>query len=145
VSEALAFIAAHPHVFLLAIRPDGYPTGYAMTARVHSGFVDFSTYGASAKVKNLARDGVAGLLAVSDEHALDALVLHAAGPVTALDGAKWIDAPEAPPSDDAGQFPPPVPARITEEVRQRHESGKRIVLRMSIETATFTAASAVGQ
>jgi hypothetical protein len=140
VAEALAFVAAHPHVFLLATRPDGYPTGYAMMARVRDGFVDFSTYGTSAKVKNLLRDGVAGLLAFSDERNLAASVLFATGPVTAMDGASWMETAHVPTSSGVERFTAHVPARITEEVRERHESGKRIVLRMSVERARFSSA-----
>jgi hypothetical protein len=142
VAEALVFVAAHPHVFLLARRPDGYPTGYAMMARVRDGFVDFSTYGSSAKVKNLLRGGMAGLLALSDEHNLAASVLFAEGPVTILEGASWTQTTDVPASSGAGQFAAHVPVRITEEVRERHESGKRIVLRMSVETARFSLAPA---
>jgi Pyridoxamine 5'-phosphate oxidase len=138
VAEALAFVAAHPHVFLLALRPDGYPTGYAMMARVRDGFVDFSTYGSSAKVKNLVRDGVAALVALSDEHNLAASMLYATGPITALPGASWTETTDVTASSDSGHFTAHVPARITEEVRERHQSGKRIVLRMSIETARFS-------
>src|SRR5262249_42244076 len=60
LDEALAFIAEHPHLYLLTRRADGYPTGYAMMSRVTRGTVSFSTYRASAKVQNLMREGVAG-------------------------------------------------------------------------------------
>jgi hypothetical protein len=55
VEDALAFIAAHPYLYLLIRRADGYPTGYAMMSRVTRGTVSFSAYRLRAKVKSLLR------------------------------------------------------------------------------------------
>jgi hypothetical protein len=137
VGDALAFIAENPHVYLLAHRPDGYPTGYAMMARVRDGFVEFSTYRASAKVGNLLRDGVAGVLALSEEN--DGLVLFAEGPVTVVEGSSWAD-PIAGSGNGAGPQSPSVPIEVTEKVRERHGSGKRMVLRVALERASFSLA-----
>ena len=138
VAEALAFVAEHPHVYLLARRSDGFPTGYAMTARARTreGCVDFSTYRASAKVKNLLRDGTAGIVA-SDEDPSGGRVLFAEGPLTLLDGAAWTtdeDQPEA----TGAKLGVDVPAEIVDKVGRRHQDGKRVVLRVRIERARFT-------
>jgi hypothetical protein len=139
VSEALEFLRRHPHVFLLARRPDGFPTGYAMMARVHDGAVDFSTYRASAKVQNLLRDGVAGIVAAAEEPG-DDRVLVAEGPVTLLDGSHW-DTGSGP--DDGREVARAlVPAEIAHKVQDRHDSGKRIVLRVTLESARFSTAPA---
>ena len=137
VADALAFLAEQAHVYLLGRRPDGYPTGYAMMGRVRDGGVEFSTYRASAKVRNLVRDGVASILAVS-EVAEDDRVLHAEGPVAVLDGTAWLDAArgEMPAGPSSG--PRAVPSEITDTVAARHASGKRCVLRVTIEQARFS-------
>ena len=133
VADALAFLAEQGHVYLLGRRPDGYPTGYAMMGRVRDGGVEFSTYRASAKVRNLARDGVASILAVS-EVAEDDRVLHAEGPVAVLDGTAWLDAARG----EMSAGPGAVPSEITDTVAARHASGKRCVLRVTIEQARFS-------
>ncbi|HEX5585750.1 MAG TPA: hypothetical protein VFZ17_00440 [Acidimicrobiia bacterium] len=135
IADALTFIGTHSHVYLLGRRPDGYPTGWAMTARARDDAVDFSTYRASAKVRHLAAAGVASVLAMSDDRA-DHCVLLAEGPLAVLDGAVWFDddAPVAARPDVHRQ----VPAEVVEKVASRHESGKRCVLRVTIERARFS-------
>ena len=135
VDDALEFIGAHSHVYLLGRRPDGYPTGWAMTARARDDAVDFSTYRASAKVRYLAATGVASVLAMSEGDA-DRRVLLAEGPVSVLDAAVWFDDGAAPESrSDASRT---VPSEVVDKVASRHESGKRCVLRVSIEQASFS-------
>ena len=137
VDEALAFIAEHPHCYLLARRVDGYPTGYAMMSRVTRGTVSFSTYRSSAKVTNLLREGVGGILALSKEPG-DDRVLVAQGRVSVHDGSEWFDdqAPDAPaPTTD---FRPTVPREITDTVSARHSSNKRCVLRLTLTSARFS-------
>src|SRR5262245_66422002 len=90
VHEALAFVAEHPHLFLLTRRADGYPTGYAMMSRVSRGTVSFSTYRASARVTNLLGEGVGGILAMSKD-AGDDRVLVEQGDVSVDDGSEWFD------------------------------------------------------
>jgi len=142
-SEALGFIGRHPHVYLLARRADGYPTGYAMMAKVCDAGVDFSTYRASVKVKNLLRDGVAAILAVSDD-ADDDRVLYAEGQVSLLQDATFVEETSQLDEETSRRQPcsssrkPAVPAEITEKVSARHEAGKRCVLRMTIERADFS-------
>lgn len=139
LAEALTFIAEHPHVYLLARRGDGYPTGYAMTAKVKEGAVEFSTYRSSAKVKNLVRDGVAGILAASEAVGDDRVVLvH--GPVSVVDENRLEQSEVARPGPDVTGRP--VPREITDKVAARHQSGKRCVLRVTIATARFSTASA---
>lgn len=134
LEEALQFVAAHPHVYLLGRRADGFPTGWAMTARVADRSVEFSTYRASAKVRNLTREGRAGILALDETGGSD-LTLFLEGPVELAEEAAW-----ATPRPDA-RWPagrvPPVPAGITETVQRRHGDGKRVVLRVVVEQARF--------
>jgi hypothetical protein len=138
IDEALTFIAQHPHVYLLARRRDGYPTGYAMTAKVHDGAVEFSTYRASAKVTNLLRDGVAGILAAAEAPG-DARVVLVHGSVSVTAGS-WFGQPEpARPGPDGPRWL--VPNEITDAVAARHQSGKRCVLRVTIESARFSTAA----
>ncbi len=132
IAEALRFVAAHPHVFLLARRRDGFPTGYAMMARVRNGCVEFSTYRASAKVRNVQRDGWASVLACTGGH--EPLVLVASGPVEVLEDVGWGLDPVGEPSGPAAT----VPREVTETVRARHSSGTRVVLRLRVEHARFT-------
>jgi hypothetical protein len=136
VTDALRFIDAHSHVYLLGRRPDGYPTGWAMTARVGEAAVDFSTYRASAKVRYLADAGVASVLAVADDEG-DHRVLTVEGPVSLLDAAAWID-DEPTATTAAPDARRPVPSEIIDNVASRHESGKRCVLRVTIERAHFS-------
>ena len=130
--EAVRFLADHPHVYLLGHRADGYPTGYAMMSRAHDGVVDFSTYRASAKVRNLEREGVAAILAVSKD---DDRALWASGDVSVHDGALWNA--ERPRVGSDATFRPDVPQGIIDKVADRHETGKRCVLRVTVREARF--------
>jgi hypothetical protein len=136
VADALVFIRENPHVFLLARRADGFPTGYAMMSKVRGGAVDFSTYRSSAKVKNLVRDGVAGLLVISEAPG-DNRVVFAEGAVSLLDDGHWFD-DEGPSATPATNFRPVVPKAIVATVSSRHDSGKGCVLRLTIEQARFS-------
>jgi hypothetical protein len=136
VADALEFIGEHAHVYLLGRRPDGYPTGWAMMARVRGDAVDFSTYRSSAKVRYLAEAGVASVLAASEQEA-DHRVLLAEGTVSVLDAAVWFDEDTVPPAPRPGASRS-VPTEITDKVASRHESGKRCVLRVTIEQARFS-------
>ena len=135
VRDALAFLSGHPHVFLLTRRPDGMPTGYAMTAVVDDGCVHFSTYGASAKVANLLREGRARVLASEEDGGTT--VVEVGGPVRLVEGSR---PPGAPTGSGAAAVGPaagmgPVPAEIGEKVRSRHESGKRVVVEVRVTHA----------
>jgi Pyridoxamine 5'-phosphate oxidase len=134
---ALAFIVEHPHLYLLTRRADGYPTGYAMMSRVTQGTVSFSTYRSSVKVKNLLREGVGGILAVSKDQG-DDRVLVAEGTVSVHDGSEWFDDQAPTPLGLRSDFQPSVPREITEKVSSRHESGKRCVLRLTLTSARLS-------
>ena len=135
VREALAFLSDHPHVFLLTRRPDGMPTGYAMTAVVDGGSVYFSTYGASAKVANLLREGRALVLASEEDGGT--AVVEVGGPVRlverGLPPGRRTRPGAVPTTPPAGMGP--VPAEIGERVRSRHESGKRVVVEVRVTHA----------
>jgi hypothetical protein len=138
LQDALDFVAANPHVFLLARRADGYPTAYAMMARVVDGAVEFSTYRASAKVKNLLRDGVGGITSVAEDRD-DPRVLVASGSIAAAEAPNWVDEVEGGSANAANLGDrPAVPSDISDKVRSRHDSGKRTVLRLEIDKARFS-------
>jgi hypothetical protein len=137
VEDALAFIAEHPHLYLLTRRADGYPTGYAMMSRVTRGTVSFSTYRSSAKVTNLLREGVGGILGVSKDPS-DDRVLAAQGTVSVHDGSEWFEAQDLGPPVPAADFQPSVPAEIVQKVSSRHQSGRRCVLRLTLTAAHFS-------
>ena len=128
-AAALEFVAAHPHVYLLGRRPDGWPTGWPMVAVIRDNTVEFSTYRASAKVRNLLRDGVAGLVAVDDSPGART-VLWAEGEVSLVeDGGGPV------PGRASAVVPAEVPADVVALVGRRHREGKRVVLRMTVRGA----------
>jgi hypothetical protein len=129
LDDALAFLGAHPHVFLLTRRADGFPTAYAMTARVDGPSVLFSTYGASAKVANLLRGGTARVLAF-DEDGGNA-VIEVGGPGRLVESARWL----APIGAETPTTVAPVPTEVVQLVRSRHESGKRVVVEVQVTHA----------
>jgi hypothetical protein len=108
-----------------------------MMSRVTRGTVSFSTYRSSAKVRNLLREGVGGILAVAKDPG-DDRVLGAEGTVSVHDGSEWFEdqdlGPPVPPAD----FRPSVPAEIVQKVSSRHQSGKRCVLRLTLTGARFS-------
>jgi len=130
VANALAFLAGHPHVFLLTRRADGLPTAYAMTARVDGDSVLFSTYGASAKVANLLRTGTARVLAADEDGGTT--VVEAGGPVRLVEASRWLDPDAAASGGGTPGSTGAVPAEVVEKVRNRHESGKRVVVELRV-------------
>jgi hypothetical protein len=64
-------------------------------------------------------------------------VLLAEGTVSVLDAAVWFDEDTVPPAPRPGASRS-VPTEITDKVASRHESGKRCVLRVTIEQARFS-------
>lgn len=62
-TEATAFLRANARAFLLTKRASGTPTGHPMTLRLSvDGDLLFNTYRASAKARNVARQGRASCL-----------------------------------------------------------------------------------
>lgn len=138
--RALAYLATHPHVYLLTRTADGFPTGYAMTARVDGDCVLFSTYGASAKVVNLVREGVARVLAADEDGGHD--VLEVTGPVRLVAATRWLDLDDAADAPDGPRVGlPSVPAEIGEKVRTRHSTGKRVVVELRVQHARWATSS----
>jgi hypothetical protein len=135
VADALAFIAEHPHVYLLSRRADGFPTGYAMTAQVQEGCVVFSTYAKSAKVINLRREPQARVLA-TDEAGL--ATVEVGGPIREVDASRWLDGPAGAAGADGGPVTArsgmgSVPPEVQDHVRRAHQSDKRVVLELTVE------------
>jgi hypothetical protein len=132
---ALEFIREYPHVYLLAYRPDGFPTGYAMMAQVNQGGIEFSTYRSSAKVRYLLEQGVAGVLAAAESPG-DDRVLFVEGRVTLADTKRAPSERQTAVSSGVDKFT--VPEEITEKVAARHESGKRCILRVVVERVVYS-------
>jgi hypothetical protein len=108
-----------------------------MMSRVTRGSVSFSTYRASAKVRNLLREGVGGILALSKDPG-DDRVLAAEGTVSVHDGSEWFEDQDLGPRVPQADFQPSVPAEIVQKVSSRHTSGKRCVLRLTLTAARFS-------
>jgi hypothetical protein len=135
VSEALQFIVENRHVFLLTRRADGLPTGYPMTAFADpaAGVVEFSTYRASAKVVNFLREGVGAVLARTyPPDSLRWVVVR--GPIDMHDDASFLTGTRNP--EDAARLP----AGYKDVARRAHESGKRCVLRLTVQDVEFSEA-----
>jgi len=131
IEEALAFVAAHPHVFLLTRRADGFPTAYAMTAIVEGRSVLFSTYGVSAKVRNLLREGVASVLASDEDGGTE--VVEVTGPVRLAEPGRGMPHGAGTPARGPGLAS--VPAEVVDAVRNRHDRGRRVVVELLAEQA----------
>jgi hypothetical protein len=135
IAEALRFIAENRHVYLLSRRADGFPTGYPMTAFADpdAGFVDFSTYRASAKVVNLLREGAGAVLSRTFPPApLRWAVVR--GAFSIRENADFL-----------ADIRNPADARLLPDgyrdaARRAHESGKRCVVRIAVEDAYFSEA-----
>jgi hypothetical protein len=132
ITEALRFMAENRHVHLLSRTADGFPTGYPMTAFADpaAGVVEFSTYRASAKVVNLLREGVGSVLARSyPPGPLRWVVVR--GPIDMRDDASFLNGTRNP--EDAARLP----AGYKDVARQAHASGKRCVLRLTVQDVEF--------
>ena len=101
------------------------------SCKVHDRVIEFSTYRASAKVKNLVREGAGSVLAVADGPDGRRMLL-AEGTVSLAEGPRHLGDPRA----GAGATGE-VPAEILSTVARSHESGKRVVLELHLTRARF--------
>ncbi len=157
--EQRRFLAAHTRGFLIVTGADGGPIGYPMTVRWCEGMLEFNTYGRSAKVTHLRRDGRVCVVVVPRDRAVDRRVLSVWGRVQPGEGSieHWMHDGEEPapgPSTSPQIAPPHVtpphiapphiatphvvtPPHVVSRVRERLLDGRRIIIRVSPLTALF--------
>jgi len=127
--EEDAFLREHSRTFLLATRADGSPTGWPMVGLFPGDALEFSTYGRSRKVVDLARNPEACCVVAPDDSSR-ALVLR--GRVEIADAQhEPTTGGDAPPRDVR------VSAEIGERARARMRAGKRVVLKFTPMAAAF--------
>ena len=130
IREALEFVAANRHAYLLGRRADQFPTGYPMTAFAapDEGVVRFSTYRASAKVRNLEREGVATVLSRSYAPGSTAYAVLR-GRVEVTSDASFLEKPRN--DADAALLP----GNYAATAKEAHASGKRCILLLTVDDA----------
>lgn len=134
------FLRANTRTFLFTRRADGSPTGHPMLGLFGDDDVlRFSTYRRSAKVANLRRDDRVCCVVTAAEPATDpsrdprALVLQ--GRARVVDDGS---APLAARAATATASDLEVPGTITRKAAERLRSGKRVVVEVVPERASFT-------
>ena len=135
ISEAVAFVAANRHSYLLSRRADGLPTGYPMTAFAdpEEGAIRFSTYRASAKVTNVEREGMATVLARSYTPG-DTRYVVLRGKLEITSDVSFLDKPRN--AEDSALLP----GNYKDVAREAHASGKRCILLLTVEDAYMSEA-----
>jgi hypothetical protein len=111
-------------IFLFLTRPDNSVVGYPMTGIPRDGAIEFTTYRKAAKARYLAEDNRVCVVIVDDDDPASGLVLW--GRSRLVDPAGFIPArPGAAPID--------VPDGVISTVRERLDSGKRLVFRIELD------------
>lgn len=129
--EVEEFLRRNTRTFLLTIRPDGSPTGHPMIGLYRRGALYFSTYGKSAKVRNLsAHPRVCCVVTTPDDETdFRAAVVH--GVADVLPPGSSI------PAEEGTTLPAEVPSDVSGRSQERLRQGKRVVVRVQPEDATF--------
>jgi Pyridoxamine 5'-phosphate oxidase len=115
-------------MFMIVRRPDGRPTGYPMTGRFRDGELYVSTYRKAAKARYLLADDRVCCVVPDPESPAGGVALYGR-------------AHEAPPDAFLARVPTRerkhadmvVPSSVTATVRDRLDSQKRMVFRISVE------------
>lgn len=108
-----------------------------MVGRLNDGGIEFSTYRKSAKVRHVMRHPTASCLVVPRPASDDRRTLLVSGPVSLRE---HVEASAALTTHSRSAMPGiVVPAQIAATVRDRHDSGKRCVVRIEISEARFGA------
>ena len=111
-------------MFLFLTRPDNSVVGYPMTGIPRDGAIEFTTYRKSAKARYLAEDDRVCVVIVEDDDPASGVALW--GRSRLVDPAGFIPArPDAAPID--------VPDGVISTVRERLDSGKRVVFRIEVD------------
>lgn len=111
-------------MFLFLRRPDGTVVGYPMTGIPRDGAIEFTTYRKSAKARYLAEDDRVCVLIVEDGAPASGLALW--GHSRPVDAAGFIPA-------TPGASRTAVPDSVIDTVRERLDSGKRLVFRIDVD------------
>jgi hypothetical protein len=111
-------------MFLFLRRPDNSVVGYPMTGIPRDGAIEFTTYRKTAKTRYLAEDNRVCVVIVDDDDPASGVALW--GRSRPVDPAGFIPAsPDGAPID--------VPDGVIDTVRERLDSGKRLVFRIEID------------
>ena len=111
-------------MFLFLTRPDNSVVGYPMTGIPRDGAIEFTTYRKSAKARYLAEDDRVCAVIVDDNNPASGLALW--GRSRLVDPAGFNPA-------TPGATPIDVPDGVIETVRERLDSGKRLVFRIELD------------
>jgi PPOX class probable F420-dependent enzyme len=129
-AEAAAFLRANARAFLLTRRRSGGPTGHPMTLRLTpEGDLLFSTYRASAKARNVAREGRASCLVTTPWDDPSPSWVLVTGPAVLL-GPEANDAWR---TSVGGPAVAGVGPEVASTVEARLADGKRVLLRIRPE------------
>ncbi len=111
-------------MFLFLKRPDDTVVGYPMTGIPRDGAIEFTTYRKAAKARYLAEDDRVCVVIVEYDDSASGVALW--GRSRPVDAAGFI-----PPTPGAG--PIAAPDGIIDTVRERLDSGKRLVFRIEVD------------
>ena len=115
-------------MFMLVRRPDGRPTGYPMTGRISGGEMEITTYRKAAKARYLLADG--RVCCVVPDPRLPGRGIALRARAEPAPGDAFAEGTRA--ADPSGAAIA-VPAAVRNTVRDRLESGKRMVFRIHAE------------
>jgi hypothetical protein len=111
-------------MFLFLTRPDNSVVGYPMTGIPRDGAIEFTTYRKTSKARYLAEDNRVCVVIVDDDDPASGVALW--GRSRLVDPTGFIPArPGAAPID--------VPDGVIDTVRERLDSGKRLVFRIELD------------
>jgi hypothetical protein len=111
-------------MFLFLTRPDDTVIGYPMTGIPRDGAIEFTTYRKAAKARYLAADDRVCVVIVDDDDPASGVALW--GRSRLVDPAGFIPA-------GPGAAPIDVPDGVIDTVRERLDSGKRLVFRIDLD------------
>ena len=111
-------------MFLFVKRPDDTVIGYPMTGVPRGGAIEFTTYRKAAKARYLAADDRVCVVIVDDDDPASGVALW--GRCHRVDSAAFIPA-------KPGAGPTAAPDGVIDTVRERLDSGKRVVFRIEVD------------
>jgi hypothetical protein len=129
-----AFLQSHTRTFLMVSRGDGSPTCYPMVGLFRDGAIECSTYRKSAKVTRILRSPNVSALITTDPATPD-LALLVRGTASIADPAVTTTPPETADPRPQGQLN--APRAVIDRAQQAMRMGKRCVIRLVPERATF--------
>jgi len=112
-------------MFLFMRRPDGSSIGYPMTGLVRDGVISFTTYRKAAKARYLLADDRVCCVVVDRDNIRRGTI--ASGRAYPIEGTEFTAATRP------GESRFAVPTSVTDAVRDRLESGKRMAFRVALD------------